>query len=470
MNNGPRRFRKILVANRGEIACRIIWTCKEMGIGTVAVHSDVDRDSLHVRFADESVCIGPAPSAQSYLNIPAIISAAEIFNVDAIHPGYGFLAESAYFAEICEACNIKFIGPRPDVIQLMGEKVEARRAMQAAGVPILPGSPDAITSEEDGIKLAREIGFPVIVKASAGGGGRGMRVVKTEGELGRALETASTEAAAAFKSGDVYIERYVERPRHIEIQVLADEHGECVYLGERECSIQRRHQKLLEEAPSPIMTPQLRQQMGEAAVAACKSIGYSSAGTFEFLLDEDGSFYFMEMNTRIQVEHPVTEMVTLTDIVRNQIRIAEGEPLGFSQDDVIIVGHAIECRINAENPETFTPSPGKITTFNLPGGPGVRVDTYVYPEYRVPPFYDSLIAKVIVHARTRELAIARMRRALEAMVIEGIKTTIPLHLKIMNDPAFQAGNISTRFLEEFLATNGNRSTSTAPAALTTASA
>lgn len=441
-----------------------------MGIGTVAVHSDVDRDSLHVRFADESVCIGPAPSAQSYLNIPAIISAAEIFNVDAIHPGYGFLAESAYFAEICEACNIKFIGPRPDVIQLMGEKVEARRAMQAAGVPILPGSPEAITSEEDGIKLAREIGFPVIVKASAGGGGRGMRVVKTEGELGRALETASSEAAAAFKSGDVYIERYVERPRHIEIQVLADEHGECVYLGERECSIQRRHQKLLEEAPSPIMTPQLRQQMGEAAVAACKSIGYSSAGTFEFLLDEDGRFYFMEMNTRIQVEHPVTEMVTLTDIVRNQIRIAEGEPLGFSQDDVIIVGHAIECRINAENPETFTPSPGKITTFNLPGGPGVRVDTYVYPEYRVPPFYDSLIAKVIVHARTRELAIARMRRALEAMVIEGIKTTIPLHLKIMNDPAFQAGNISTRFLEEFLATNGNRSTSTAPAALTTASA
>ena len=470
MNNGLRRFRKILVANRGEIACRIIWTCKEMGIGTVAVHSDVDRDSLHVRFADESVCIGPAPSAQSYLNIPAIISAAELFNVDAIHPGYGFLAESAYFAEICEACNIKFIGPRPNVIQLMGEKVAARNSMKAAGVPILPGSEGAIQSADEAAVLASEIGYPVIVKASGGGGGRGMRVVYSENELAHALETASTEAAAAFKNGDVYIERYVERPRHIEIQVMADEHGNCVYLGERECSIQRRHQKLLEEAPAPMMTPALRQEMGEAAVAACKSIGYSSAGTFEFLLDENGRFYFMEMNTRIQVEHPVTEMVTLTDIVRNQIRVAEGEPLGFTQDDVIMVGHAIECRINAENPETFTPSPGTITTFNLPGGPGVRVDTYVYPEYRVPPFYDSLIAKVIVHARTRELAIARMRRALEAMVIEGIKTTIPLHLKIMNDANFQAGNISTRFLDDFLTTNGNRSNANASAALTGAAA
>jgi acetyl-CoA carboxylase biotin carboxylase subunit len=472
MTTATRQFRKILIANRGEIACRIIWTCKEMGIRTVAVHSDVDRDSLHVRFADESVCIGPAPSAQSYLNIPAIISAAEIFNVDAIHPGYGFLAESAYFAEICEACNIKFIGPRPAVIQLMGDKVEARRAMKAAGVPITPGSEGALTSEEDAIKVAREIGFPVIVKASAGGGGRGMRIVRSEHELGHALETASNEAAAAFKNGDVYIERFVERPRHIEIQVLADEYGECVYLGERECSIQRRHQKLLEEAPSPVMTPELRQQMGEVAVNACKAIGYSSAGTFEFLLDEDKRFYFMEMNTRIQVEHPVTEMVTLTDIVRNQIRIAEGEPLGYSQDDVIIVGHAIECRINAESPDTFTPSPGLITTFNLPGGPGVRLDTYVYPGYRVPPFYDSMIAKVIVHARTRELAIARMRRALDAMVIEGIKTTIPLHLKIMDDPDFQAGNISTRFMEEFLARNGikEKPTTTAAAALTGGSA
>ena len=470
MSNGQRRFRKILVANRGEIACRIIWTCKEMGIGTVAVHSDVDRDSLHVRFADESVCIGPAPSAQSYLNIPAIISAAELFNVDAIHPGYGFLAESAYFAEICEACNIKFIGPRPSIIQLMGEKVAARNAMKAAGVPILPGSENAIESPEEAAKLANEIGYPVIVKASGGGGGRGMRIVYSEKELAHALETASTEAAAAFKNGDVYIERYVERPRHIEIQVLADEHGNCAYLGEREYSIQRRHQKLLEEAPAPMMTPELRSQMGDTAVAACKSIGYSSAGTFEFLLDEDGRFYFMEMNTRIQVEHPVTEMITLTDIVRNQIRIAEGDPLGFSQEDVLMVGHAIECRINAENPETFTPSPGKITAFNLPGGPGVRVDTYVYPEYRVPPFYDSLIAKVIVHARTRELAIARMRRALEAMVVEGIKTTIPLHLKIMNDPNFQSGNISTHFLDDFLLTNGNRSNSKASAALTEAAA
>ncbi len=424
MTTANRPFRKILIANRGEIACRIIWTCKEMGIRTVAVHSDVDRDSLHVRFADESACIGPAPSAQSYLNIPAIISAAEIFNVE------------------------------------------------AAGVPIIPGSPEALDSEEEAITLAREIGFPVIVKASAGGGGRGMRIVRSEAELGHALETASNEAAAAFKNGDVYIERFIERPRHIEIQVLADEYGECVYLGERECSIQRRHQKLLEEAPSPVMTPRLRQEMGEVAMAACKSIGYSSAGTFEFLLDEDKRFYFMEMNTRIQVEHPVTEMVTLTDIVRNQIRIAEGEPLGYSQDDVIIVGHAIECRINAESPDTFTPSPGTITTFNLPGGPGVRLDTYVYPGYRVPPFYDSMIAKVIVHARTRELAIARMRRALDAMVIEGIKTTIPLHLKIMDDPDFQAGNISTRFMEDFLARNGfkEKPVGTAAAALTGGSA
>ncbi len=452
----PNRFRKILIANRGEIACRIIWTCKEMGIKTVAVHSVADRDSLHVRFADESYCIGPAPSAQSYLNIPAIISVAEITNVDAIHPGYGFLAESAYFAEICEACNIKFIGPRADVIRMMGDKVEARRAMQAAGVPILPGSPEPLESEEEALRLAREIGFPVIVKAAAGGGGRGMRIVRTEDELGSALETASTEAEAAFKNGDVYIERYIERPRHIEIQVLADEHGECIHLGERECTIQRRHQKLLEEAPSPALSPELREQMGAAAVAACKRIGYVNAGTFEFLLDEDNRFYFMEMNTRIQVEHPVTEMVTLADIVRNQIRISEGEPLGYTQEDVLIVGHAIECRINAEHPETFVPSPGVITAFNLPGGPGVRVDTAAYPGYVVPPFYDSMIAKVIVHARTRELAIARMRRALEAMVVEGIRTTIPLHLKIMDDPKFQAGEFSTKFMEDFMSNNGTK--------------
>jgi acetyl-CoA carboxylase biotin carboxylase subunit len=457
----PRKFKKILIANRGEIACRIIWTCKEMGIRTVAVHSDIDRDSLHVRFADEAACIGPAPSAQSYLNIPAIISTAEIFNVDAIHPGYGFLAESAYFAEICEACNIKFIGPQANIIRLMGDKVEARRAMKDAGLPILPGSSDPITSDQEAIAVAREIGFPVMVKASAGGGGRGMRIVRSEDELGRALEAASTEAAAAFKDGSVYLERYVESPRHIEIQVLADEYGNCIHLGERECSIQRRHQKLLEEAPSPVLSPGLRNRMGEAAVAACKQLGYSSAGTVEFLLDSDNRFYFMEMNTRIQVEHAVTEMVTLADIVRNQIRIAEGEALGYTQEDLLIVGHAIECRINAENPETFAPSPGMITAFNLPGGPGVRVDTYVYSGYRVPPFYDSMIAKVIVHARTRDLAIARMRRALEAMVVEGIKTTIPLHLKIMDDPKFRAGEISTSFMEYFLAQNGRKNKSEA---------
>ena len=444
-----REIRKILIANRGEIACRIIWTCKEMGIKTVAVHSEADREALHVRYADEAICIGPAPSSQSYLNIPSIISAAEITNVDAIHPGYGFLAESATFAKICEDCNIKFIGPKPSVIAMMGDKVEARRTMQAAGVPILPGSPDPIESAEEAKTLAREIGFPVIVKAAAGGGGRGMRIVRKEEELANQLETAQAEALAAFRNGAVYIERYIERPRHIEIQVLADEHGNCVHLGERECSIQRRHQKLLEEAPSAAITPELRAKMGAVAVNACKEIGYSSAGTFEFLLDEDGSFYFMEMNTRLQVEHPVTEMVTLADIVRNQIMIATGEDLGYVQEDVQIVGHSIECRINAEDPVKFTPSPGKITAFNIPGGPGVRVDTAVYPGYVVPPYYDSMIAKLIVHARTRELAIARMQRALGMMVVEGIKTTIPLHQKIMADERFRRGDFSTKFMEEF---------------------
>jgi len=393
--------------------------------------------------------IEQAPSAESYLNIPSIISAAEITNVDAIHPGYGFLAESSIFAKICGDCNIKFIGPKPEVIAMMGDKVEARRTMQAAGVPILPGSPDPIESPDEAIKLAKEIGFPVIIKAAAGGGGRGMRIVRQESELAGSLETAQAEALAAFKNGSVYIERYIERPRHIEIQVLADEHGNCVHLGERECTIQRRHQKLLEEAPSIAISPELRAEMGAVAVKACKEIGYSSAGTFEFLLDEDGSFYFMEMNTRIQVEHPVTEMVTLADIVRNQIRIATGEDLQYQQSDVQIVGHSIECRINAEDPVKFTPSPGRITAFNIPGGPGVRVDTAVYPGYVVPPYYDSMIAKLIVHARTRELAIARMRRALDMMVIEGIKTTIPLHKQIMADERFQKGDFSTKFMEEF---------------------
>jgi acetyl-CoA carboxylase biotin carboxylase subunit len=444
-----KEIRKILIANRGEIACRIIWTCKEMDIKTVAVHSEADKDALHVRYADEAVCIGAPPSAQSYLNIPSIISAAEITNVDAIHPGYGFLAESETFAKVCEDCSIKFIGPRSEVIGMMGDKVEARRTMKAAGVPILPGSPEPIESAEEAMELVKEIGFPVIIKAAAGGGGRGMRIVREEADLATNLELAQTEALAAFKNGSVYIERYIERPRHIEIQILADEHGNCIHLGERECSIQRRHQKLLEEAPSPVITPKQREQMGAVAVKACKEIGYTGAGTFEFLLDEDGSFYFMEMNTRIQVEHPVTEMVTLADIVRNQIRIAEGIDLGYVQTDVVIVGHAIECRINAEDPVKFTPSPGKITAFNIPGGPGVRVDTAVYPGYVVPPHYDSMIAKLIVHARTRELAIGRMKRALEMMVVEGIKTTIPLHLKIMNDERFRSGNFSTKFMEEF---------------------
>ena len=454
-----RKFKKILIANRGEIACRIIWTCKEMGISTVAVHSTADRDSLHVRFADEAICIGEATSAQSYLNIPSVIAAAEITNVDAIHPGYGFLAESAYFAEICEACNVKFIGPRPDVIRMMGDKVEARRAMNEAGLPILPGSPDPLNDENEALAIAREIGYPVIIKAAAGGGGRGMRIVRTEAELLPAMRTASNEAASAFKNGDIYIEKYVQNPRHIEIQVLADEHGHCVHLGERDCSIQRRHQKILEEAPSPALSEELRKRMGRAAVEACKRVGYSSAGTIEFLLDEDGSFYFMEMNTRIQVEHPVTEMVTLTDIVRNQILVAEGEPLFYKQEDVLFVGHSIECRINAEDPETFAPSPGLITAYNSPGGPGVRVDTAAYPGYYVPPFYDSLIAKLIVHARTREVAIARMRRALEVMVVEGIKTTIPLHRQIMDDPKFREGEYSTRFMEDFYEGRGGASRS-----------
>lgn len=444
-----REIKKILIANRGEIANRIIWTCKEMGIKTVAVHSEADREALHVRYADEAICIGPASSAESYLNIPSIISAAEITNVDGIHPGYGFLAESATFAKICDDCNIKFIGPRADVIAMMGDKVEARRTMTAAGVPILPGSPDPIESAEEAKKLAREIGFPLIIKAAAGGGGRGMRIVREESDLAINLELAQTEALNAFKNGSVYIERYIERPRHIEIQVLADEHGNVIHLGERECTIQRRHQKLLEEAPSPAISKELRDQMGAVAVKACQEIGYSSAGTFEFLLDEDDSFYFMEMNTRIQVEHPVTEMVTLADIVRNQIRIATGEDIGYTQDEVQIVGHAIECRINAEDPVKFTPSPGKITAFNIPGGPGVRVDTAVYPGYVVPPYYDSMIAKLIVHARTRDLAIARMQRALDMIVIEGIKTTIPLHRAIMADENFQKGNFSTKFMEEF---------------------
>jgi acetyl-CoA carboxylase biotin carboxylase subunit len=443
-------FKKILIANRGEIACRVIWACRELGIKTVAVHSEADRDSLHVRFADEAVCIGPPPSSQSYLNIPQIISAAEITNVDAIHPGYGFLSENPYFAEVCKECNITFIGPSPEVMRMMGDKAEAKRTMKSIGVPVTPGSEGLIEDEETAIKEAEMIRYPVLIKATAGGGGRGMRIARNRDELINAYQTARSEAEAAFKNSGVYLEKYIENPRHIEIQVLADNYGNVIHLGERECSVQRRHQKLIEESPSPAVTYELRQEMGRVAVRACEEVGYSNAGTIEFLLDEKGNFYFMEMNTRIQVEHPVTEMVTVSDLVAAQIRIAAGEQLNYTQDELIFVGHAIECRINAEDPEKFTPSPGRITTLNFPSGPGVRVDTAIYDGYFVPPYYDSLIAKLIVHSRTRERAIARMRRALESTVIEGIKTTIPLHLKILNEPDFISGDISTRFMDRFL--------------------
>jgi acetyl-CoA carboxylase, biotin carboxylase subunit len=444
-------FKKILIANRGEIAMRIIYACREMGIKTVAVYSEADENSLHVRFADEDVCIGPARSADSYLNVPAVISAAEITGADAIHPGYGFLSESAYLAEVCEACHIKFIGPDPQVIRLMGDKARARKVMKKAGVPILPGSDGPVESEEKALKVAKEIGYPVIVKATAGGGGRGMRVVRAPGELSHAVKTAQREAEAAFGVGDVYIEKYVDSPRHIEFQVLGDHHGGMVHLGERECSIQRRHQKLIEESPSPALTDKMRRKMGSTVIDAAKAVQYSNAGTFEFLMDPAGHFYFMEANTRLQVEHPVTEMVTGIDIVKEQIRIAAGERLGFKQGDVTFSGHAIECRVNAEDPETFVPSPGVIRAFSAPGGPGVRIETFAHAECTISPYYDSMIAKIIAHGRDRQEAIARMRRALEMTVIEGIKTSIPLHLRILNDPDFLAGRLSTSFMEQFLA-------------------
>jgi acetyl-CoA carboxylase biotin carboxylase subunit len=444
-------FKKILIANRGEVALRIIYACRELGIKTVAVYSEADENSLHVRFADEDVCIGPPRSADSYLNVPAVISAAEITGADAIHPGYGFLAESAYLAEVCEACHIKFIGPDPQVIRLMGDKARARRVMKKAGVPVLPGSDGPIESEDKALKLAKEIGFPVIVKATAGGGGRGMRVVRAAGELSHAVKTAQREAEAAFGVGDVYIEKYVESPRHIEFQVLGDHHGSVVHLGERECSIQRRHQKLLEESPSPALSEKMRRKMGSIVIDAAKAVQYTNAGTFEFLMDPDGRFYFMEANTRLQVEHPVTEMVTGIDIVKEQIRIASGERLGFKQSEVTFTGHSIECRVNAEDPETFVPSPGVIHVFSVPGGPGVRVETFAHSECTISPYYDSMIAKIIVHGRDRQEAIARMKRTLEMTVIEGIKTTIPLHLRILADPDFVAGKLSTSFMERLLA-------------------
>jgi acetyl-CoA carboxylase biotin carboxylase subunit len=443
-------FKKILIANRGEVALRIIYACRELAIKTVAVYSEADENSLHVRFADEDVCIGPARSADSYLNVPAVISAAEITGADAIHPGYGFLSESAYLAEVCEACHIKFIGPSPQVIRLMGDKARARRVMKKAGVPILPGTDGPIESEDKAFKAAKEIGYPVIIKATAGGGGRGMRVVRAAGELSHAFKTAQREAEAAFGVGDVYLEKYIESPRHIEFQVLGDQHGAVVHLGERECSIQRRHQKLLEESPSPALSEKMRRRMGAIVIDAAKAVQYTNAGTFEFLMDPDGRFYFMEANTRLQVEHPVTEMVTGVDIVKEQIRIAAGERLGFRQSEITFTGHSIECRVNAEDPETFVPSPGLIHAFSVPGGPGVRIETFAHSDCTVSPYYDSMIAKIIVHGRDRQEAIARMKRTLEMTVIEGIKTSIPLHLRILNDADFIAGKLSTSFMERML--------------------
>jgi len=445
-------FAKILVANRGEIALRVICACKELGIRAVAIYSEADRNSLHVRFADEAICIGPPQLAQSYLNIPAVISAAEIANVDAIHPGYGLLAENANFAEVCGACQIKFIGPTPDVIRLMGEKEKARAAMKQHGMPILPGSDGVVASEGEAATWARQIGFPVIIKASAGGGGRGMRIVRNSEELPGLFRQAHSEAAAAFGNGDLYMEKYVENPRHIEFQVLGDEHGNVVSLGERECSIQRRHQKLLEESPSVVVTPELRKEMGEIISKTLSQIGYRNAGTVEFLMDQDHRLHFIEMNTRVQVEHPVTEMVTDVDLVKSQLMIAAGEKLcDVLQGPIVHRGHAIECRINAEHPEKFTPSAGKITAFHPPGGTGVRIDTAAYAEGVIPPYYDSLIAKLVVRGKDRNEAVSRMTRALEMFIVEGIQTTIPLHRGILADPDFRAGKLDTGFIERFLA-------------------
>ncbi len=440
-------FHKILIANRGEIALRIIRACKELGIKTVAIHSDVDSDALHVSLADESICIGPAASSASYLNMKAIISAAQIADADAIHPGYGFLSENAEFAEICEQCGITFIGPTAENMRRMGDKISARQTVTEAGVPILPGTNESIESVEEARKIADEIGYPVIIKASAGGGGRGMKIVHSPASLPNALATARTEAQAGFGKADVYIEKFCENPRHVEIQVLGDKHGNVIHLGERDCSIQRRHQKLIEEAPCPVLSPELREKMGASAVAAAKAVGYSSAGTVEYLLDSDGSYYFMEMNTRVQVEHPVTEMVTGVDIIKEQINSAAGIPLRYQQSDIKISGHSIECRINAEDPVKFTPFPGKITGYHTPGGMGVRVESALYHEYTVLPHYDSMIGKLIVHAETRDEAIKRMACALDEYIIEGIKTTIPFHQKMMANKDFIDGNFDTNFLE-----------------------
>jgi acetyl-CoA carboxylase, biotin carboxylase subunit len=444
-------FRKILIANRGEIALRVLGACRELGVRTVAIYSEADRNALHVRFADEAICIGPPRSSESYLNIPQVISAAEIANVDAIHPGYGFLSENANFAEVCEASHITFIGPSPDAIRLMGEKDRARREMAAAGIPIIPGSDGVVPDEEAAKKVSAEIGLPLMIKAAEGGGGRGMRVVRTKRELIPAFQVARAEADQAFGSASVYMERLVERPRHIEFQVLGDRHGNVIHLGERECSLQRRHQKLLEESPSPVIDGATRQRIGAQVVEALRKVGYSSAGTVEFLRDDSGRLYFIEMNARIQVEHPVTEMVTGVDLVKSQIRLAAGEALRDVVGNFQFHGHAIECRINAEDPDTFTPSAGRITAFRVPGGPGIRVDTAAHADAVIPPYYDSLIAKIIAHGHDRPEAIARMNRGLEGFIVEGIKTTIPLHKRILAAPEFVAGKFDTHFLEHFTA-------------------
>jgi acetyl-CoA carboxylase biotin carboxylase subunit len=445
-------FQKVLIANRGEIALRVICACKELGIHTVAVYSEADRHSLHVRFAEEAVCIGPAKSARSYLDIPAVISAAEITNVDAIHPGYGFLSENADFAEVCELSGIRFIGPGPEVTRLMGVKDRARAAMKEAGVPVLPGSDGVLKTADEALRVASEIGYPIILKASAGGGGRGMRIVRETDDLPGLFAQAQQEALAAFSSPDLYLERYVAAPRHIEFQVLADCHGNVQVFPERECSIQRRHQKLIEESPSPCMTPELRADIAARLAGAMRAVGYTNAGTFEFLMDQQGQLYFIEVNARIQVEHPVTEMITGVDLVKSQILVAAGIPLtDIVRGALLPRGHALECRINAEHPETFVPSPGRITAFNVPGGMGVRVDTAAHSDCIIPPYYDSLVAKLITHGRDRAEAVARMRRALEMFVVEGIQTSIPLHQQILADPDFQAGRFDTDFIPCFLA-------------------
>jgi acetyl-CoA carboxylase, biotin carboxylase subunit len=445
------QFTKILIANRGEIALRILHTCEEMGIATVAVHSTIDKNALHVQLADERICIGPPPSNKSYLNIPNLIAAALSTNTSAIHPGYGFLAENARFAEICADHQIAFIGPAPAAMLAMGDKSTAKKTMQKAGVPTVPGSAGLVQSEEEALKIASHIGYPVIIKATAGGGGRGMRLVRKEDELIKSFLAAQGEAEAAFGNGGVYIEKFVECPRHIEFQILADSYGNVVHLGERDCSIQRRHQKLLEEAPSPFLTPKLREKMGRAAVLAAKCINYVGVGTVEFLVDKNGDFYFMEMNTRIQVEHPVTEMITGLDLIAEQIRVAQGERLKFTQKDIEFRGHAIECRINAEDTNhNFRPHPGKISGYLPPGGPGVRMDSHVYTEYEIPAYYDSLIGKLIVWGEDRDTAIRRMRRALKECAITGIPTTIPFHQKILQHPAFIKGEVYTNFIQEHL--------------------